>query len=235
MADDTQNSNKESPFCVPDCPYRKEALALREKVETLQILSRTDALTGLFNYRYFTETLSNEMERVRRSGQPLTLIIGDVDHFKRFNDTYGHELGNEVLKRVGRCIERNLRKLDIACRYGGEEFALILPGTNARQAERVAERIRQTIASELIHTDAGDVARISMSLGGAVYSSDSNTTPEQLIAEADAQLYLAKECGRNCVRIQQQKRPVSSPVTQEEKSVLFALLNSHQSEKNEKE
>lgn len=235
MSADTQNSNKECPLCGPDCPYREEVFALREKVNTLQTLARTDALTGLFNYRHFTETLSNEMERVRRSGQPLALIIGDVDHFKRFNDTYGHELGNEVLRRVGRCIERNLRKLDIACRYGGEEFALILPGTNARQAERVAERIRQAVASEAIHTEIGDVARIRMSLGGAVYTSDSRATPEAFIAAADAQLYLAKEGGRDCVRIEQPARPASSPVTQEEKSALFALLNSNQSEENEKE
>ncbi|MDO6745759.1 GGDEF domain-containing protein [Gilvimarinus sp. 1_MG-2023] len=222
---DKADRNEDCVVCGPSCPYRDEVLCLRKKIDDLQTIARTDALTGLFNYRHFCETLTNEMERVRRSGQPMALVIGDVDHFKHFNDTHGHELGNEVLKGVGRCIDRTLRKLDVACRYGGEEFALILPGTNLRQAQRVAERVRKSVAAEQISAEDGSVLTVTMSLGCTLFSTDCSVTPDQLVAAADKQLYQAKNQGRNCVCVEERKVASSSPVTQEEKSALFELLN----------
>ncbi|MDO3385739.1 GGDEF domain-containing protein [Gilvimarinus sp. SDUM040013] len=218
-------NHRECPACGPECPYKDEVLCLRNELEALKMLARTDALTELFNYRHFKETLANEIERVRRSNQPMGLVIGDVDHFKSFNDRYGHELGNVVLKQVAKCIDRNLRKLDIACRYGGEEFALILPGTNIRQAERIAERVRQAIEQDTIHCNDGDELHVTMSLGVSVFSSERNCTPEQLVASADAQLYQAKEAGRNRSCVEKLEKVTSTPVTQEEKAALFALLN----------
>jgi PleD family two-component response regulator len=99
---------------------------LRSELETLRTLVHTDALTGLFNYRHFTQALDLEMERARRSGKSVALLMMDLDHFKSFNDTWGHEFGNKTLVHVARLIQTTVRRLDIPCRYGGEEFAVIL-------------------------------------------------------------------------------------------------------------
>lgn len=215
-----------------DCRYQSELLQLRQEVEQLTEQARTDALTGLFNFRHFNETLNHEMERVRRSGQPLALVIGDIDHFKRFNDTHGHEMGNRLLQAVAGTVDRQLRKLDIACRYGGEEFAVILPGTPLGQASKVAERIRAAVESLMLEDEAGQPLQVTMSLGVAGFVASQTCTPSRLIDAADAELYSAKAAGRNRVSTAREKLTADQSVTNEEKSALFALLRDDDSQTN---
>lgn len=162
----------------------------------LQRLATTDALTDVYNRRHLDATLKTEMDRARQTGQPLSVFMIDVDHFKRFNDTYGHDQGDRVLKVAGQVMKTAVRDYDVPCRYGGEEFAVILPATDAAGALLVAERIRQDIESMRV-----DGLQVTISLGIACYPEISALTPEALIAAADAALYRSKENGRNCSTI----------------------------------
>ncbi|MCK5912666.1 MAG: GGDEF domain-containing protein, partial [Desulfuromusa sp.] len=141
----TQLSPPICPVCETDCGIIGEVAELRQKLEELSTLVRTDTLTGIANYRYFLQALEQEIERTRRSGQPTSLIMLDIDFFKKVNDRWGHEVGNQALVHLSRLLQKIVRKLDIPCRYGGEEFAIILPDTNLAACLPVAERIRQEI------------------------------------------------------------------------------------------
>ena len=159
---------------------------------------RTDELTGLFNYRYFSQALSLEMERTRRSGQPTCLIMCDLDHFKSINDVHGHEVGNAVLSHVSNLIHKTTRRLDIPCRYGGEEFVLILPDTTLHQGVRFANRLRLIIENSSVK--AGDlVLGIEASFGVDVYSCGDQLTEKEFVDNVDGFLYIAKQEGRNRV------------------------------------
>jgi diguanylate cyclase (GGDEF)-like protein len=197
---------------------------LRHRVDRLEREAHTDALTGLFNYRHFTLTLQQEMERVRRSGLPLALVLCDIDHFKHFNDTHGHEVGNQMLVNVARIIDRQLRNLDTACRFGGEEFALILPGTTQSQAVQVAERVRAAVAQSAITLAHGERVNATLSLGVAGFVSADSLSPNELVAKADEQLYAAKHQGRNCVVAPRPKAAADTDqlVSAAEKAALFA-------------
>ncbi len=171
------------------------AAALRRVslVERLEKLSLVDPLTGLANRRAFDDALEAELARSRRSGEPLGLVMLDVDHFKRFNDTHGHQAGDRALAAVGTALRRAARREDRPCRIGGEEFAVLLPGAGDRGAADVAERIRRAI--EMLEMPVGP---ITASLGAAT----SETVPaaaDQLVADADRRLYEAKSVGRNRV------------------------------------
>ncbi len=168
------------------------ALARIEAVERLERLTLADALTGLGNRRAFDEALSSEAARASRAGEALGLIMLDVDHFKRVNDRHGHQAGDAALVTVARALDRTARAGDRACRIGGEEFALLLPGADAAAAAVVAERIRTAIANAA--TPAGPV---TVSLG--VASTGPGGDVDDLVREADANLYAAKERGRNRV------------------------------------
>lgn len=155
--------------------------------------SFTDALTGLYNRRYFNETLKSEAERSRRYGSYLSLVIFDVDHFKRYNDTYGHTEGDRVLSKIGDLLKGCIRQTDAGCRYGGEEFAVILPQTGLDRALLVAERIREIIASRTRSLNNG----VTISAGVSQFRSHSSI--EDLISVSDNALYEAKRGGRNRV------------------------------------
>lgn len=181
-----------------DCPHDSEVNRLREEVRQLAALVRTDELTGLFNYRYFTQTLSLEMERTRRSGQPTCLIMCDLDHFKDLNDIHGHEVGNLVLSHVASLIRKTIRRLDIPCRYGGEEFALLLPDTTLRQGVRFANRLRLIIENSPFKS--GELLLgIEASFGVDVYRRGEEVTEKEFVERVDGFLYLAKQSGRNRV------------------------------------
>lgn len=163
-----------------------------EKAE-VQRQAETDRLTGIYNRRYFERNLEHEVERARRYGTPLSLIIFDVDHFKELNDRLGHLAGDRVLVNLARECERNLRASDVFCRYGGEEFAIIAPETTGHAARLLAQRIRESVAAMRIEGSKGIV---TISLGIAAWG-DGFSTGEDLIAAADKALYRAKNEGRN--------------------------------------
>lgn len=207
------------------CRYTSEMDALREQVAQLKAQVRTDALTGLYNFRFLSETLPLEMERARRSFMPLSLILLDVDHFKQFNDQWGHEAGNLALQHVARVIVQSLRKLDFACRFGGEEFAIILPNTDLRQAINVAERLRELLASAELQISAENRVRITASLGVGQFISTKMQTQEDFLAQIDGFLYEAKQSGRNCVAHVDVQSIASTQVTPAEKEGLLGLFD----------
>jgi diguanylate cyclase (GGDEF)-like protein len=170
-------------------------LRLRESLKNLSI---RDPLTGLFNRRYLVETLEREFYRARRAAAPLAIIMIDADHFKRFNDTFGHEAGDAVLRELGAFLKSSVRAEDIACRYGGEEFCLVLPQMSRDGARERAEAIRQGVARLDIKSGGKALGPVTLSLGVASYPDDADTG-EAVLASADAALYQAKQRGRNRV------------------------------------
>jgi diguanylate cyclase (GGDEF)-like protein len=157
-----------------------------------------DGLTGLANRRLLDQFLLDELGRAKRDHLVVGLLMIDIDHFKHFNDTYGHLLGDECLKAIGALIKDNIRRPgDLASRYGGEEFVVVLPGTDLTGAFVVAEQIRQAVAGAQIHSDRGAPIRVTISLGVSAIRPLQNDTPEMLIQAADKALYAAKAAGRN--------------------------------------
>lgn len=178
---------------------RTEALTLAN--QRLEALSTTDGLTGLANRRSFDDTLAREWQRARRSGQPLALLMIDVDHFKGFNDTYGHLAGDDCLRQIAQVLRgRMQRGGDTVARFGGEEFAIIT-AIGLDDACAVAERIRDDVARTSIVLEGASTARVSVSIGVSVIVPRASDQAEELIALADAALYDAKHLGRNQVRV----------------------------------
>ncbi len=173
-----------------------------EYQEAMYESSTCDALTGVFNRKYFDEKLRTHLSFARRHHVPFTLILLDIDFFKKVNDTFGHTAGDDVLKAVSDIIRRMIRTEDSVSRYGGEEFAIIAQGTDTEGGRILAERVREKVASTRIATRAtGDIeVRVTVSLGVATAAGGAEVSPEQLVAQADRNLYQAKENGRNrCV------------------------------------
>jgi diguanylate cyclase (GGDEF)-like protein/PAS domain S-box-containing protein len=159
-----------------------------------------DALTGMFNRRYLDEMLKTELRRADRYEHPVGVIMLDIDHFKQFNDTYGHDGGDVLLRKVGAFLQSNTRGEDIACRYGGEEFMLVLPGASLEDTQQRAEDIRTEIIALQVHHHGQPLRAITASLGVAAYPMHS-TSDEDLIKAADQALYRAKARGRNRVEV----------------------------------
>jgi|GEM_PF-573570 len=172
-------------------------IKLREKLESQSI---RDPLTGLFNRRYMEESLDREIQRCDRKHQPLGIIMLDVDHFKRFNDTFGHEAGDSVLQELGQFIQKYVRGSDIACRYGGEEFLLILPEGSLDITSKRAEQLREGIKHLHLKYRNEPLGQITFSLGVASFP-EHGLTGQDVIREADAALYRAKREGRDAVRL----------------------------------
>jgi two-component system cell cycle response regulator len=163
--------------------------------EEAERLATTDGLTGLTNHRTFQARLDEHLALAARSGQKLSLLLCDVDHFKSVNDTYGHPVGDEVLRGVARVLAGEARQTDVVARYGGEEFAVVMPGTDGAGAVVIAERIRERLAAVTFQAEQGPL-RVTMSLGVATWPDDGARKPE-LVERADACLYHAKRHGRN--------------------------------------
>jgi diguanylate cyclase (GGDEF)-like protein len=164
-------------------------------VERVKQLAYLDGLTGIFNRRFFELRIMEEIERARRHGTGLVVIMADIDQFKRLNDEFGHVLGDEVLRQVSSLFHQQLRKIDVVCRYGGEEFALLLTQTNAPHAMNIAEKLRKMVAAWQF---PGVPRTVTISAGAAAFP-DHGTTRDDLVKAADAALYAAKQAGRNKV------------------------------------
>jgi diguanylate cyclase (GGDEF)-like protein len=171
------------------------SLALASRVSEMQRQSRTDALTKVYNRRFFDERVAFEFERAQRSALPISLLVADIDHFKKYNDTFGHARGDEVLKAVARALLEGVRSQDTVCRYGGEEFALILPGTGAHDAAAVGEALRQAVADA--KSAVGGL--VTISVGVASTDGGEMASVADLFHAADTALYEAKAAGRNRV------------------------------------
>lgn len=183
---------------VRDISERKRAATLTRDVERLEQLSTTDGLTGLTNHRHFQTRLQAETERARRSNLALSLLMVDVDHFKRFNDRYGHPSGDTALREVARVLSDGRRINDLVCRYGGEEFAIVLPDTDGDAAEGLAERIRVRFTGQA-ESATKHLHGLTVSIGVASAPEDGSTA-QDLLQSADVALYRAKRRGRNRVQ-----------------------------------
>jgi diguanylate cyclase (GGDEF)-like protein len=167
--------------------------SLRKQREELERISTTDSLTGLSNRRHLMNLLTHEIERARRADQPFSILMLDVDHFKKYNDAHGHQAGDEVLGRVSAVLRKSIRPYDCAVRYGGEEFLVMLSATPLARARESAERIRKLVRAEQF-----EGGTVTISIGVAEYRSGSDTA-KSVIGQADAALYEAKRAGRDRV------------------------------------
>lgn len=176
------------------------ALANLRLRELLRNQSIRDPLTGLFNRRYLEESLNRELHRASRTGRNVSLVMLDLDHFKHFNDTFGHQVGDVLLKEVAGVVRSRVRAGDLACRFGGEEFALIIAEVDAEGAQRCMETIRESIKHLSLHERGQTLGTITVSAGVASYPANADT-PEELVRHADEALYRAKKAGRDRVVI----------------------------------
>lgn len=168
----------------------------RQLQRTYRLNSVTDPLSGLYNRRWLDEFLPQLMQTCSEAGQPFTLFIADIDYFKDFNDTHGHLAGDRAIQSIALALQQNLRKSDLAVRFGGEEFLVLLPSYEIREAMKIAERVREAVRNSVItHSDGRPLPSVTVSIGlGEMTPSQ---TPEALIEAADAALYRAKQNGRD--------------------------------------
>jgi diguanylate cyclase (GGDEF)-like protein len=164
---------------------------LEELSQRLRTMAYRDAVTGLYNHRYFREQLAHEVERASRYGQPLSLILLDMNNFKEVNDRYGHFMGDRFLGLVGELISRYVRASDVGARYGGDEFVVILPSTTAEEAEATAQKLAMAVANAAAMTANGESVELGISFGVATCPEEAKT-PNELIERADVRLYESK-------------------------------------------
>ena len=178
---------------------KSEVMELREALESIRTESQIDPVTTLVNRMFFDTALADSLRHAQRTGDSLSLLMTDIDHFKKFNDTFGHLTGDQVLRLVAVSIKQNVKGLDTAARFGGEEFAIILPGCDLQGASQVAEQVRKAVqARELVKRSTGEnLGRVTISIGVATFRPDD--TPITLVERADNALYAAKRNGRNIV------------------------------------
>ncbi|OYT99378.1 MAG: GGDEF domain-containing protein [Burkholderiales bacterium PBB1] len=191
---------------------------LQAVVDALCDLSSRDALTGLANRRQFELTITGEIDRVARAGESALVLMADIDHFKRVNDTYGHPAGDQVIRVVAAALQDCVRPMDTVARYGGEEFAIILPNCPTAFGLTVAERIRAKVERRPINVAPGVDVNVTISIGGAFAPQWVRSSAALWVERADRQLYLAKTQGRN--RVCLEHAPVVQ-VSAEEKGMLF--------------
>jgi diguanylate cyclase len=178
---------------------KSEVVELREALESIRTESQIDPVTTLANRMFFDTALADAVRHAQRTGDEMSILMTDIDHFKKFNDTYGHLTGDQVLRLVAMSIKQHVKGLDTAARFGGEEFAIILPGCGLRGAIQVGEQVRKAVVSrELVKRSTGEnLGRVTISIGVATLRKDD--TGNTLIERADKALYAAKRGGRNMV------------------------------------
>lgn len=191
------------------------AIANLQLRETLHQENLRDPLTGLFNRRYLQEFFEQELSRAKRNGDSIGILMLDIDHFKRFNDEFGHDAGDVVLKQVARALLNQVRASDVVCRFGGEEIAILMPAANLEFSARKADQIRQAIAQLIISYHEKTLPPLTVSIGVAAFP-ESGLASDTLIKSADTSLYQAKAAGRNCVVVHQPGwRKFEIPATEE--------------------
>ena len=177
----------------------REVNELRDRLESVRKESLTDQLTGIANRKAFDTELQESIDRAIETGEPLSLVMCDIDHFKSFNDTWGHQTGDQVLRLVANCLSENVKGRDTAARYGGEEFAVILPQTELRGAVNLANQIRIKVESKkLVKKSTGDILGV-ITISAGVTQYDLHEGAAEFLRRADGCLYAAKHAGRNCV------------------------------------
>lgn len=203
-------------------PADDAQIYLQTVIDKLCELSLKDPLTGLSNRRYFQNMLMREIEAVTRSGEPSLLLMLDIDHFKKVNDTYGHPAGDAVLQAVAKTLTKCVRPMDTVARFGGEEFVIILPSCQGHYGQQVAERIRESVSALSILVTGGIHISVTISIGGAYAPRWVRSTADLWLERSDIELYRAKSEGRNRACIEPQ--PLLY-VSAEEKSLLFGPLS----------
>ncbi len=199
------------------------AIANAKLRDQLRDQSIRDTLTGMYNRRYMTDACRRDFARAARTAESVSILSLDIDHFKKFNDNHGHDAGDIVLRAVGDCLMQSFRDYDVPCRFGGEEFIVLLPGASAEVAARRAENIRSKIEALSVHYMESVLPKITVSIGVASYP-QSGDNPQTILKAADDALYLAKGAGRNCVHISAScDQGASSPVIDS----LTSETNSH--------
>jgi diguanylate cyclase (GGDEF)-like protein len=202
------------PIVMPILTARMEALLrsqelvrkLEVQTELLSKLAAFDDLTGAYNRRSMFHHLEAELSRCKRYGRSVSVLMVDLDHFKKVNDSHGHLVGDQALRSIVQIMQNELRAMDLMCRYGGEEFCAILPETNHAGATRAAERLRSAVERTRVETDITTLA-LTVSVGGAAWSNAAGNEVPDLLARADESLLEAKRAGRNCVRIAPEAKP----------------------------
>ncbi|MDQ5896236.1 MAG: diguanylate cyclase [Pseudomonadota bacterium] len=196
---------------------------LQALIDGLCMLSSRDPMTGLVNRRQFEASLDSEIDRVARAGESAMLLLIDIDHFKRVNDTYGHGAGDMVIRAIGQTLQDCVRPMDTVARIGGEEFAAVLPNCPASVGEAVADRIRKAIAARSVEVHRHVHLNVTVSIGGAFAPRWVRSSSRIWMERADLQLYRAKAAGRNqtCMEL-----PPLSEVSNEERDMLFGSMSS---------
>ncbi len=206
---------------LQQAPAEASVEYLQRIIDGLCELSLKDPLTGLSNRRHFRAMLDRTIDMVARTGDPALLLMIDIDHFKKVNDTYGHLAGDRVLQAVGKALLKCVRPMDTVARYGGEEFAVVLPNCHNYFGGTIAERIRQTLQDMPVEIGPNQDIRITVSIGGAYAPEWVRSTAQLWTERADVQLYRAKSEGRNRVFLDAQQEIF---VSAEEKNMLFGHL-----------
>ncbi len=194
-----ENRRQQEIISQKNAELREMLSQITQQNSKLERLASTDALTGLTNRRRFLESLENERSRFERYGGALSLIMFDIDHFKKVNDTWGHAVGDAVLCEIARDALKFLRREDLAARYGGEEFVILLPETELPGAALIADRLRQLVADTVVAHDQGPPLSVTISIG--VASLEADESGDELLIRADKAMYQAKNSGRNRVEL----------------------------------
>ena len=209
---------QQSGHVLPDLGAAGKVEWLQAVVDALCELSSRDPLTGLANRRQFELALASEIDRVARAGEPALVLMIDIDFFKKVNDTHGHAAGDMVLKGVAQALQDCIRPMDTVARFGGEEFAMILPNCPSSFGQTVAERVRAKVQARQVTIAPGEQVSVTVSIGGAFAPQWVRSSAPLWIERADQQLYRAKGEGRNRACLEQ---PTVSLVSAEEKGLLF--------------